>query len=272
MKHRTFIIGILVIIAALFATPVFAASEYIAYTLQDTYIQEHNPDANFNYSDAIFVSSDEAPSDWTQRGLLEMDISGLPEGVTITGATLRLYYYGWIVADPVGRTLWAYKLTRNDWVETEVTWNSYQTGETWTSPGSDFVTSDPLGGAAVIPADSPTWVEWEIVGIVGDAYANGENVELLLKFETETDIDTSTKFYGFEYEDTIPPELHIQYTEASTPAGNSILRLFLLPIVAIGIIIAVIGAWAKNPYIFFMGIIMGIVAFIVVQKLIEALL
>jgi len=118
------------------------------------------------------------------RSILEFGLSGLPVGADISLAKLYIYYYYYGYVDPVGKTIWAYKLTRTDWVELEATWNSYKSGSAWTAAGGDYVTSDPSGGSANIPAGYG-WIEITITDIVLDAWINGKLAELLLKFETE---------------------------------------------------------------------------------------
>lgn len=125
-------------------------------------------------------------ADNIQRSILQFDISDLPDGVTINSAKLQLYYAGLEGADPTGKTVWAYKLTRADWEELQSTWNDYKTATPWTAPGGDYVTSDPSGGSDTVPAPN-NWMEWDIKAIVEDAILNvSDQVELLVKFENET--------------------------------------------------------------------------------------
>jgi hypothetical protein len=135
---------------------------------------------------------------------------------------LYLYYFSYYDNNPVGRTYWAYKLSRTDWVESEATWNIYKTGSNWTTAGGDYVTSSPAGGSKVMPA-SFGWVSWDILAIVQDAQTNGIAVELLLKDGTESG-DALGEFHSKEYtsDTSLRPKLVIEYTLPQTIAPSSI--------------------------------------------------
>jgi len=74
-----------------------------------------------------------APGDQeTSRGVLGFDISTIPSGSTVTGATLSLYLLEAPKVPAEGDEFSVYRLTQTDWVEMEVTWNEYKDGEAWT--------------------------------------------------------------------------------------------------------------------------------------------
>ena len=57
-----------------------------------------------------------------------------------------------------------HELTR-DWVESEVTWNSYASGQAWTTPGGDY--SQTIAAWAEKPATvAYVWIEWDITAVV----------------------------------------------------------------------------------------------------------
>ncbi|GAJ21220.1 unnamed protein product, partial [marine sediment metagenome] len=137
---------------------------------KDTDLQEIAPDGNHGYLIELWLNNG---ANAAQRPILEFDISELPGGATIISASLELYYYSYTLFDPDGLTIWAYKLTRTDWVELQATWNSYKTGSAWTAAGGDYVTSDPAGGSTTFPADYG-WMTWNVLAIAQDAY-DGSN-------------------------------------------------------------------------------------------------
>jgi len=149
---------------------------------QDGDILERFPDTSYG-TGMLLVLLD--LTTWTRRCLFEFDISSLPSNATITSATLGLYYNSYGNNDPNGKTVWAYKLSRTDWVDTEATWNIYKTGSSWTSAGGDYVTSNPSGGSTTFPAAADAWMEWDVQDIVEDAVANENAAEILLKYATE---------------------------------------------------------------------------------------
>jgi hypothetical protein len=181
---------------------------------KDTYLVVNLNTNNYGTSVDLIIRD---RSGFTRRVLLEFDLSGLPAGQTITSASLRLNYYNKADTDPVGKTVWAYKLTRTDWVEIEATWNSYKTGSAWTAAGGDYVTSSPAGGSVAVPAGYD-WVSFDVLAIVQDAYAASKNAEFLVKLETEG----LSSGYSFVYfhsnnyavDTNLCPKLIIEYTPA----------------------------------------------------------
>lgn len=150
---------------------------------KDTHLREDEATANFGTLTFIRVYNRSGRSN---RSILEFDLSGLPSGAVISSATLELFYHDYpVYTNPVGLTVWAYKLSRTDWVEAEATWNIYKTGSDWTAAGSDYVTSSPAGGSTVFPASEEEWISFDVLAIVQDAQDANANAEFLVKFETE---------------------------------------------------------------------------------------
>lgn len=86
----------------------------------DTYIAEHQSKANFGGSPTIKVDGD-APkkSGRDQRGLLRWDLTTIPQGKTVTAASLKIYVQ---TAAPGA----SYEIVRvlEAWGETTATWNT----------------------------------------------------------------------------------------------------------------------------------------------------
>lgn len=184
---------------------------------KDTYILENVPTLNFgSYVDIIV--RDEV--DKTGRSILEFDISGLPGEAILSAASLQLRYCNYQHTNPSGKTVWAYKLTRTDWVELEATWNIYKTGSNWTATGGDYVTSDPSGGSITFPADC-AWMIWNVLAIVQDAYDGSIAAEFLIKFETEDLASGYSLVYFHSNNYTVItdlcPKLVIDYTAVEAP-------------------------------------------------------
>ena len=185
---------------------------------KDTQLESEHPTTNYG-TESRFNIRDYVNK--TRRSLLEFDISGLPSGATINSASLQLYYWAWEwLADPSGKTVWAYKLTRTDWVEAQATWNIYKTGSSWTSSGGDYVTSSPAGGSTTFPADFG-WMTWNVLAIVQDAYGSSIAAEFLMKFATEglSANHSLPNFYSNDYTDDtdLCPKLVIVYSVSVAP-------------------------------------------------------
>jgi hypothetical protein len=168
--------------------------------------------------------------DWTlyiNRIITEFDISGLPAGSTVTDAKLELYYLSYVsggsYVDPVGKTVWSYKLSRTDWVELQSSWNNYKTGSVWSTAGGDYVIISPVGGSATFPA-SAGWLEFDVTAIVNDAFGASVAAEFLTKLESETFVypasgGSQINIASSEYTtDTAKrPKLTITYTPPDSP-------------------------------------------------------
>ena len=191
---------------------------------KDSTLQQIAPTINYGSAAAIYVADRDGSRN--ARAVIEFDISGLPVDMAITSATLSLYYYDYHAADgygnPSGKTVWAYKLTRTDWVEAQVTWNIYKTANNWTTAGGDYVTVTPSGGSTTFPAAAGAWMNWNVKAIVQNAYSNGNPAEFLVRFATESRAGGSfSYFYSKEHATAgTRPKLTIDYKEAGgAPAG-----------------------------------------------------
>jgi len=181
----------------------------------DTTLNQDQPTTNFGTLD--WVQPVSKVNNGNARAILEFSISALPVGATITGATLELYYM-YKDGDPSGQTIWAYKLTRQDWDETTSTWNRYKALTNWTTAGGDYVTTAPAGGSTTFPAGF-AWMSWDVTAIVQDAYTNSLKAEFLIRYETEeANPYSSGAFHSRHYatDTTKRPKLTITYTEGGS--------------------------------------------------------
>jgi hypothetical protein len=106
----------------------------------------------------------------------------------------KLYMY-WVNTGytHTGAAVQACKLTRA-YVNNEATWNSYSTGNAWTTPGGDYVSSNPSCGSANV-ISSAGWMNWDVTAIVQDAITNNSGiVNILIKYTTENGASYSESF------------------------------------------------------------------------------
>ncbi len=89
-------------------------------------------------------SNDEHP-------IIKFDVSSVPSGATVVSATLSIYISSIGGTDANKRTDW-YEVLRN-WVESEVTWNIYSTGNNWTTGGADGIDTDRTDESVAYIAD-----------------------------------------------------------------------------------------------------------------------
>ena len=111
--------------------------------MKDTYIASSAPTTN-NGSATVFAVGENNTASSVARGLLQFDLSGLPNDLTVVSATLSL----WVSADHSNnaRLMSAYAIRPGrDWVETQATWNIFKTSNNWGTAGAGNTTSDIIG-------------------------------------------------------------------------------------------------------------------------------
>lgn len=98
---------------------------------KDTYIVAENPTSNSDTDVWLYVGERDVSAQ-RMRSLIQFDLSSLPDAAIISSATLRLYLGA--ENSSTGRTMRVYRLKRA-WVENQVTWNVYSTGNNWQTAG-----------------------------------------------------------------------------------------------------------------------------------------
>ena len=158
---------------------------------KDTILWSGGPNNNYGSLARINLHDREtiASTTGSERILIAFDISAIPVGSEILAAALAIYYDAYATpapdADPAGKILRAYKCTRTDWVESEATWNSYKSGNSWTDAGGDYVTSGPEGASLTVPSSIDVWLNFDVTAIVQNAVDALSNAHFIIKFETE---------------------------------------------------------------------------------------
>jgi len=189
----------------------------------DSCLFQNDPDANYGTSIAIYIGRGDNSD--KRREILKFDFSSLVAGCTISEAKLYLYYSGYLVSDPVGRTYWAYRLTQRSWTETGSSWNHYVGTTDWATAGGDYTATD--GASAVVPA-AAGWMSWTVTNQVTFAQAyTGKVAHFLMRDGTET----SNKIGAFPSNNyttntALCPYLILTYTAAGwAHAKNGVVAL-----------------------------------------------
>ena len=186
------------------------------YTFQpcdaDDCLQEYYP--NGNYGTAINISTNPRTS-YRRRAILKFDLtSQIGAGSTVNSATLSLYYYAY-TGNPVGRTIWAYRLTQTAWTELGATWTKYDGTNSWAAAGGDYTTTN--GASATVPA-AAGWMAWTVTTQIQTAIDSvGRIAHFLMRDGTESgSTDYQAHFYSRDYavDTTKRPKLYVDWTAA----------------------------------------------------------
>lgn len=92
------------------------------------------------------------------KSLLKFDLSSIPLGAVIVSAVLTLTYNG-VEYSGNSRTVQAFRIKRN-WVENQVTWNVFSTGNNWQTAGAsgaDDIESTVIGSYSITASPSGTY-------------------------------------------------------------------------------------------------------------------
>jgi len=189
-------------------------------SVRDTYIYENSPTTNYGSQTLFNVFTG---ADFIMRSIIEFDLSFVPEGATISSASLDLYYYNYWGDDMVGRTLRMHRLRRADWEELQATYNIYKTGNNWGTAGAAHTTTDidtSFTIDEVVPA-SYGWMNWDgapMLSLVQDAIANRNDKLIVRLYDNSAAIYRGARFYSREYTGNTSRRPTIVIDYITTPA------------------------------------------------------
>jgi sulfur relay (sulfurtransferase) complex TusBCD TusD component (DsrE family) len=176
---------------------------------RDAYLYEYHNTLNFGT--ALFL--EDKPTSSRFRSLVRFAIfqsegGPVPDGATVTSATLSLYKYGYYDTKYQLRPLLA------NWVEGEVTWNQSRQGVPWTSPGATGLGSDIAVNYDALGSTlwDPGWVAFDVTGGVREMAVGRSNQGWVL--DTVSGNANAKYFYSREYatDATLRPTMTIRYT------------------------------------------------------------
>jgi len=208
---------LLITIAIILIMPcLWAASPETYNPAGDIYLDEANANSTWDFAHFYIRSS----SSGDKRGILQFDFSALPAGVSISNATLSLYYVLKTDNDPVGRVYEARRVVRNDWDYTDASWNDYKTSNTWTTAGASNTTTDVSNdnmATDAVPA-SYGWMDWNVTAIVLTEQADNEVLNILIQDDAEgSGTNYECKFWSSTHTtSSLRPKLVITYTTSGS--------------------------------------------------------
>jgi hypothetical protein len=172
----------------------------------DTYLRSNAADTNYSTAANFNVAH---VSTIYYHALLSFDFSAsVPEGATITLATLSLYFAG----TGSGNTVACYRLRRTDWIPAEATWNHYKGTTDWGTAGAINTDTDhdTTDGASSNTPEAGAWQDWTVTAQVQTAL---DSVAGVAHFYLEYTGASANLQYSSS-EDTTPslrPKLTIEY-------------------------------------------------------------
>ncbi|MBA7590019.1 hypothetical protein ES708_32118 [subsurface metagenome] len=185
---------------------------------KDAYFLENSPGVNVGTAADLYLRP---KTDNIRRIILEFPLAGIPVAAVINLATLALFETYNDKNEPI---VWAYKLSRTDWVEIEATWLLYKTGSPWTTPGGDYVTVAPAGDSSLAIPDAllDDWLYFDVTAIVQDAVDAAVAAEFLIRLDSEAGALTrSVVFRSKECGvDAERPKLTVDYTPSVAGLEN----------------------------------------------------
>ncbi|MBU1425971.1 MAG: DNRLRE domain-containing protein [Gammaproteobacteria bacterium] len=163
--------------------------------------------SNYGTSNNLYIQSSSIGTYGNERGLLKFDLSSIPAGSTITGATLQLW--NWKAAG-ASLPVEARSIADDSWTETGVTWNN----------------QPALGGVldtrSLASGTSNLWYNWDVTTFAQAEFGGDKIVSLTLKPVTEGSADTVAPSYGFDAREygSNGPVLHVTTQATASSVAN----------------------------------------------------
>ena len=179
----------------------------------DAQVASGSPGSNYGTGTAannLYIQSAATGTFQNERAWLRFDLSGLPNGATITSATLNLSC--WKAA---GASLDAEVRGGNDdtWGETAITWNNQPTF------GSVLDTQTLVSGVTNL------YYSWDATAFAQSKLAGNKLVSLLVKPVAENSSDATSPSYGFDSKDYTSNHPYLKITTPSTSAPITVTQV-----------------------------------------------
>jgi len=147
--------------------------------IEDVFIQQDTPDTNRNGGNLRLKYHTGAFKVHSLLRISNAGLSNVPSSATINSASVSLFANGNGNGVPVTGTM---RRALQSWVDAEATWNSWASGNNWTTAGGLSDGNDRSGTSSAvqtIDSDSTGYYTWsgaqltaDVQGIVDGTYAN----------------------------------------------------------------------------------------------------
>ncbi len=199
-----------------FASNITAGATVVLAPTADTYINLGSVGANYGNSTSLIVDRS-GGSIGDQRALLQFDLSSIPVGAAVTGATLKLESTKNTGAFDIN----IYEVTAA-WGEGSgngtadaANWNERQTGINWSTAGGEFTST----AVATLTTGSTGQHRWDLTSLVQAWYGGSKVNNGVIVGSPNTG---TTKITYDSKEGAIPPELEVFYIPAANSAPTAV--------------------------------------------------
>ena len=196
------------------ATASISNAGYTLSPIADAQVASGNPTTNYGVCvgtstscNNMFIQSSSVSSFGNERGWLKFDLSSIPAGSTITGATLQLWNW-----KSTGASLPVEVRSASDdsWTESGLTWNTQPT----------------IGGIldtkTLAASTTNVLYSWNVGSFVQNEFAGDKTVSLLVKPVIEGSADATAPSYGFDAKEfgSNGPVLVVTTNTTASSVGN----------------------------------------------------
>jgi hypothetical protein len=193
------------------ATATVNSGTYLLAPVADSQIASGKPTTNTNNNNNLYIqSASTANSYGNERAWLKFDLTGIPSGATISGASLQLW--DWSTAKGASLPTEVRGGSDDSWTETGITWNTQPAfGET------------ALDTQTLASDQAALWYNWNVTSFVQQKLANNKLVSLVVKPVTEDSTDTIPPSFGFDAKEYGSNAPVLKVTTLAT--GNTIAKV-----------------------------------------------
>ena len=160
-----------------------SSSDFVLTPVADAQVVSAKSTSNYGTGTNLYIQSASAGSYGNERSWLRFDLSTLPAGTSVTGATLELYCF-----KAAGAALPAaiYGSSTDTWTETGLTW------------ASQPAFSSALATQTLASGTSNVWYKWDVTSFVQTELAGDKLASFVAKAVTENSADTTSPSYAFD--------------------------------------------------------------------------